>query len=583
MKMNAKSSSLLWTLSIFVLSNSVVHSFSATMPGAGGRDRSDVEFGHHHDHSQGSKTGARCEEVTIPMCKDMPYNKTILPNLMGHATQEEAGYEVHQYYALVKVQCSPSLKIFLCSLFSPFCNILHEPLPPCRSLCEAVRNGCEHVLLTFGLPWPDYFDCSRFPLHNELCVNGDIPPQILPPAGSNDSYSHHAIPTTDSPRGYSPQHLSCPSDWSDPEHSISSVGHELQECGPPCSIFTPHQKQVASYVVGVVASVTLISSLFTVFTAILDPTRFHYPDRAIVHIAVCYVGLGVCYIIGAFGSSEISCSKGFIVLGPGSASCTLLFMFTYFLTFSSHIWWVLLSLTWYLSAGLTWGGEAIADYSLYFHLSAWGISAFVTMASVALGYVEGDPLAGPCSLGVQRSTELQYFMMFPLIALIVIGTIFFVLGFFGLFRIRGEIKRSSTIMSTASDKVFVGSAGGQRSLLGWDQQHQNITSEQPSRRGPAAGFEILMARIGVFSVFFLLTSLAFLVALFYISTPLSEGGVLMPIIGSQSHRDNQLLFIMYLVRYIANLGFGCALIIWVLSWKTLMTWKRAICGPTVNK
>lgn len=63
---------------------------------------------------------------------------------------------------------------------------------------------------------------------------------------------------------------------------------------------------------------------------------------------------------------------------------------------------------------------------------------------------------------------------------------------FSLFRIRGEIKRSSTIMSTASDKVFVGSAGGQRSLLGWDQQHQNITSEQPSRRGPAAGFEILM-------------------------------------------------------------------------------------------
>ena len=26
-----------------------------------------------------------------------------LPNLMGHNTQEEAGYEVHQYYALVKV------------------------------------------------------------------------------------------------------------------------------------------------------------------------------------------------------------------------------------------------------------------------------------------------------------------------------------------------------------------------------------------------------------------------------------------------------------------------------------------------
>jgi len=72
--------------------------------------------------------------------------------------------------------------------------------------------------------------------------------------------------------------------------------------------------------------------------------------------------------------------------------------------------WVLLSLTWYLSAGLKWGGEAIAAYSLYFHLSAWGISAFMTMAAVALGYVEGDPLAGPCSLGLQKSPELQYFM-----------------------------------------------------------------------------------------------------------------------------------------------------------------------------
>jgi hypothetical protein len=80
------------------------------------------------------------------------------------------------------------------------------------------------------------------------------------------------------------------------------------------------------------------------------------------------------------------------------------------ITFLLLFRWIVLSFTWYLSAGLKWGGEAIAAYSLYFHLSAWGISAFITMAAVALEYVEGDPLSGPCSLGLQRSPELQYFM-----------------------------------------------------------------------------------------------------------------------------------------------------------------------------
>jgi len=65
-----------------------------------GRPNSDLDFNHHDPNA---KNPGRCEAVTIPMCKDMPYNETFLPNNLGHATQEEAGYEAHQYYALVKV------------------------------------------------------------------------------------------------------------------------------------------------------------------------------------------------------------------------------------------------------------------------------------------------------------------------------------------------------------------------------------------------------------------------------------------------------------------------------------------------
>lgn len=95
MKMNCKKSFHYWALSIILIIQTLavaVNSYSATLPGLNTGGRGEVEFGGHHDHSSGPKTGSRCEDVTIPMCKDMPYNKTILPNLMGHATQEEAGY-----------------------------------------------------------------------------------------------------------------------------------------------------------------------------------------------------------------------------------------------------------------------------------------------------------------------------------------------------------------------------------------------------------------------------------------------------------------------------------------------------------
>ena len=62
----------------------------------------------------------------------LQYNQTIMPNLLGHAKQEEAGMEVHQFFPLVKVQCSKHLQFFLCSVYAPVCTILEEAIPPCR-------------------------------------------------------------------------------------------------------------------------------------------------------------------------------------------------------------------------------------------------------------------------------------------------------------------------------------------------------------------------------------------------------------------------------------------------------------------
>uniref|UniRef100_A0A182PU56 FZ domain-containing protein n=1 Tax=Anopheles epiroticus TaxID=199890 RepID=A0A182PU56_9DIPT len=120
------------------------------------------EFQHHN----------RCEPITIPFCAGIPYNRTIMPNRFGHTKQEEAALEVHQYVPLVKIDCSPDLKFFLCLLYAPVCTILSFPIPPCRSLCESAR-ACENIMKTFNFPWPENLECSQFPEYGgeELCVS----------------------------------------------------------------------------------------------------------------------------------------------------------------------------------------------------------------------------------------------------------------------------------------------------------------------------------------------------------------------------------------------------------------------------
>lgn len=49
-----------------------------------------------------------------------------------------------------------------------------KALPPCRALCEKARSGCEHIMQSFGFPWPENLDCARFPATSDLCVTGDV-------------------------------------------------------------------------------------------------------------------------------------------------------------------------------------------------------------------------------------------------------------------------------------------------------------------------------------------------------------------------------------------------------------------------
>lgn len=139
----------------------------------------------------------KCEPITISICMDLPYNLTIMPNMLGHTRQEEAGLDVYQFVPLVKINCSPDLQFFLCLVYVPLCTILDHPIRPCRSLCESARV-CENVMRTFDFEWPENLSCDKFPEAggDEICV-----PQNKANGLSDDpTKSGAVVPTLSSPK-----------------------------------------------------------------------------------------------------------------------------------------------------------------------------------------------------------------------------------------------------------------------------------------------------------------------------------------------------------------------------------------------
>ena len=108
----------------------------------------------------------RCEPVTIPMCLDMRYNMTRMPNLVGHSNQKDAAIQVHEFIPLVQIGCSRFLKFFLCSLYAPMCTEMVEEtliITACRSMCLEVKSKCEPILQRFNFPWPNMLACEKLP------------------------------------------------------------------------------------------------------------------------------------------------------------------------------------------------------------------------------------------------------------------------------------------------------------------------------------------------------------------------------------------------------------------------------------
>ncbi|KAI0219304.1 hypothetical protein LSAT2_029114 [Lamellibrachia satsuma] len=119
----------------------------------------------------GRMNNPKCIDIpaNLTLCRDIGYSQMRLPNLLDHDTIREVSQQAKSWVPLTNIQCHPDTKLFLCSLFSPIC--LDRPIPPCQTLCEAVRAGCESRMLKYGYPWPEMLRCDKFPPDNDLCIS----------------------------------------------------------------------------------------------------------------------------------------------------------------------------------------------------------------------------------------------------------------------------------------------------------------------------------------------------------------------------------------------------------------------------
>ncbi|XP_051918561.1 frizzled-3-like isoform X1 [Hippocampus zosterae] len=377
-----------------------------------------------------------CEPIRLRMCQDLPYNTTFMPNLLNHYDQQTAALAMEPFHPVVNLVCSPDLRMFLCALYAPVCVVYGQVSLPCRALCQRAKEDCHRLMEIFGLTWPDGMECSRFPDCDE-------------PYPRQEDLWKGSEPTDRSSltvqRDYG---FWCPRELKiEAELGYSFMGSK--DCSAPCPsmYFSKQEVTVTRYFIGVTSIVCLSATLFTFLTFLIDVTRFRYPERPIIFYAVCYVMVSLVFFLGFLLEDTVACNTvnrvpfktSTITQGSHNKACTLFFMILYFFTMAGSMWWVILTITWFLAAVPKWGSEAIEKKALLFHTLAWGLPGALTVALLALNKIEGDGISGVCFIGLYDIDALRWFVLAPLCLNVAVGVSLLLVGIVALNRVRMEI------------------------------------------------------------------------------------------------------------------------------------------------
>eukprot|EP00794_Sanderia_malayensis_P017367 gene17367-19105_t len=446
-----------------------------------------------------TKKPMKCERITIPLCQKIQYNLTYVPNMFNHPTQTDAALHAHQFWPLVRINCSPDLKLFICSTHAPVCEENYgKPLLPCRSFCERVRDACSPIIKKHGMSWPEYLDCDKFPekTHKTVCMEKNFgnknnkkspvrtektktvhQPQPTVRNVIVDRFdqvtrkknkgkiprSSNALPTLpwnqDRIKGHTCGCM-CQKPFVYINRSIEDGPSQVPSCAFRCKqyYFTPSQQNLTTFWITLWSFLCLIATFVTCMTAFVDVNRFKYPEKPIVCMAFCYLMTSSGYIVRlARGFESVACNSTTNLLrysATGPIDCTIVFLLVYYFGMAGCLWWVILTLNWFLAAGMKWSKEAIASYSQYFHFVAWLIPTINSMAILAMAAIDSDPVSGLCYVGNHDNTMLTIFVIAPLLIFLTLGSSFFVAGMLALYNNR-RLSANEGHTAPALDRLLV--------------------------------------------------------------------------------------------------------------------------------
>jgi len=416
-----------------------------------------------------------------------------MPNLLGHQLQGDAQANLKTFFPLIKYSCSPDLLFFLCSAHVPMCVSLppspqsngptNQLIGPCRPMCERVREMCSPVLKEFNLPWPQSLECSKFPPANNLdhmCMDGGNSSQELatlnPQSALNSlqNYPHIIQQVKEFSKGkpeltqfdpYLKMLLETSMHSMKPAQGFSGkcAGVNLyylnrtDSCIPKCGtdvLFSQEDKHFASIWLAVWSILCFLTSLLTLLTYLLDRERFKYPEKCIIFLNLSYNILSMGYLLRLMiGGEGVACTSAV----PGEPSllvtqgltprvaCTIVFIILYFSSLAAAVWWTITTTTWAIIIFCSLDAKSFEHKSPLFHLIGWGIPAAHTISALALHQAEGDELTGICLPGQQTESTLLHQLVIPHSIFLGSASIFFLAGVVASITNPGE--RSSRLLA----------------------------------------------------------------------------------------------------------------------------------------
>ena len=545
----------------------------------------------------------KCERITIPLCQKIEYNLTYVPNMFEHPTQTDAALHAHQFWPLVKINCSPDLKLFICATHAPVCEASYgKPLLPCRSFCERVRDKCSPVIKGYGISWPEYLACNKFPENTgtTVCMEKDFGngkgkkseeisgstnrPKIVPgprPSASQDQAIEKSRDNSGKETGIKKNHpmrgkelvitkprikkkhkpkgneaiivkhhkqkihrgetcgCMCQKPFVYVNRSIGDGPSEVPSCALRCKeyFFSRSQQNLTTFWITLWSFLCLIATMVTCLTALIDTARFKYPEQPVIFIAFCYFMIAMGYVVRlARGFEKIACNPRTNLLrysATGPADCTTVFLLVYFFGMSACIWWVILALNWFLSAGMKWTAEAISSYSQYFHFVAWFVPTVQTMAILAMAGIDSDPVSGLCYVGNHDTMMLTIFVIAPLLIFLTLGISFLVAGLLALF-INHRVSQKQGARSQKIDQLLV--------------------------------------KIGVFAVLYVIPMTVTVLCHFYEHNNREswEKSKNCPCVRAKDEPRHYIFLLKYLMSLISGLASG----FWIWGTSTIDSWKR---------